>query len=67
MTQQGIQKTMNEFVGKTIKEVVANSANMWTFKFTDGTFVSIETEYFGHGIYGIVPDLKTELPLPKVA
>ncbi len=55
--QKKIQTVASGFNGKTIKTIDASSANMWTIYFTDGSFLSLETEHFGYNIHGIVPDL----------
>jgi hypothetical protein len=58
--QKQVQETVKPFEGKTISKIDASAANMWTVYFTDGTFLSLETEYAGHGIYAIAPDLKNQ-------
>lgn len=44
-----------DFVGKTIKNIIAQSCNQISFLFTDGTQITLEVDYEGiPGLYGIV-------------
>jgi hypothetical protein len=36
-----------DFVGKTIIDADLSAANIWRFRFSDGTAIAIEAEYFG--------------------
>ena len=49
------QEINNQFCGKTVRDVEILGLNSWTFHFTDGSSVTIDTFAMGHGIYG--PDL----------
>jgi hypothetical protein len=44
----------SQFKGKTIKRVDSTTVcNMWTFHFTDGTKIGVETEGIGMGLWGL--------------
>lgn len=53
--QKEIQRTMNQFVGKTIERVQATAVNFWVLFFTDGSSIGLEVEHFGGGLHGIIP------------
>ena len=42
------------FTGKTIKNIVADTCNVWTFHFTDGTQQQIEAEQAVSTPYGSI-------------
>lgn len=56
-----------DFAGKTIKHVDTRACNVWTFHFTDGTKLAIETEHIGHGLYGMVVCDTCAMPAKKAA
>lgn len=49
-----ISNPNTELIGKTIESVDTSACNLNVIHFTDGTSVTIETEYFGGNIYGPV-------------
>jgi hypothetical protein len=53
MTTDDVNDVNAAFVGKTIKSISVY-CNQWTFNFTDGTTVDVDTEHKGQGLYGPV-------------
>ena len=51
---------ITNLIGKTIENIEDEATNCFTITFTDKTKVLIDTEYFGHNIYGPIAYLIDE-------
>jgi len=51
-----------DFEGKTVFRLQIIGVNCLIFSFTDGSTITLDTEHFGMGLYGIVVDRHDETP-----
>ena len=51
-------------VGKQIISINNETVNVLNIVFTDGTFLQLETEHMGGGLYGIVPTVGSKSHFP---